>query len=110
MIKLQDYTVYKDTLIINALKKIDSNKQGFVIVVDDESKVIGVLTDGDIRRGIIAGKAISGAVSDFYTKDATTVDISDGLDVIIELFKNERIKFIPITDSHGILKNIITDM
>lgn len=102
------YIVYENTRTIDALRKIDANKQGFAIVVDVYNHVIGVITDGDIRRGLIKGLSVEDSVSGFYTKDATTARESAGLDVIIELFKNERIKFIPIVDDRGLLKNIIT--
>lgn len=104
----KDYIVYQNTRTIDALKKIDANKQGFAIVVDLCNHVIGVITDGDIRRGLIKGLSVDDYVSAFYTKNATAVKESAGLDVIIELFKNERIKFIPIVDDQGVLKNIIT--
>ena len=74
----------------------------FILDVD------GVLTDGDIRRGLINGLSVEDEVLRFYTKDATAVRESAGLDTIIELFKNERIKFIPIVDEQGALKNIVT--
>jgi len=104
----KDYIILENTKTIDALRKIDANKQGFVIVVDVYNHVIGVLTDGDIRRGLIKGLSVEDSVSEFYTKDATAVMESAGLDTIIELFKNERIKFIPIVDDQGVLKNIVT--
>lgn len=36
---------------MEALKKIDSNTKSFAVVVNEDGKVEGVLTDGDIRRG-----------------------------------------------------------
>ena len=107
-LKLRDYIIYENTKTIDALRKIDANKQGFAIVVNVYNNVIGVLTDGDIRRGLIKGLSVEEDISSFYTKDATEVIESAGLDTIIELFKNERIKFIPIVDNQGVLKNIVT--
>lgn len=107
-LKLNNYVVYENTIVLEALKRIDANKQGFTIVVDTNNHVIGVLTDGDIRRGLIKGLSIDEDVTQYFTKTPTTVKESAGLDVIIEMFKNERIKFIPIVDNQGVLKNIVT--
>ena len=91
-----------------ALEKIDNNKQGFVIVLDNSKKVIGVLTDGDIRRSILRGNDSKSPVSIMYTKKPQTVNETAGFETVTELFKNQSIKFLPIISSEGFLVNIIT--
>lgn len=105
---LKEFTIYENSRIIDSLKKIDANKQGFVIVIDVNDHVLGVLTDGDVRRGLIKGFTVDEQVSAFFTRNATTVRISEGLNLVTELFKNEKIKFIPIVNDEGKLINIIT--
>lgn len=108
MEKFVNFVVYEKTPIIEALQKIDSNKQGFVVVIDTSDRLLGVLTDGDIRRGLLAGKSVEYKVIDFFTDKATAVNVSEGIEVITELFKNEQLKFIPIVDDDGVLVNIVT--
>lgn len=102
------FTVGEKNDIIDALKKIDANRQGFVVVIDDADVVLGVLTDGDIRRAIIKGTMNVESIANIYTKDAKTVRSSDGFDIVTELFKSEAIKFLPVTDEKGKLVNLIT--
>ena len=102
------YTVSENESMIDALGKIDKNTQGFVIVVNGDGTVLGVLTDGDIRRSIIKGSIDADSISTIYTRNARTVSVSDGFEVVTELFKNQRIKFLPIVDNQGRLVNIIT--
>lgn len=106
--KFLEYTVLEKDTVIDALKKIDANKQGFVIVIDPENHVIGVLTDGDIRRAYIKGINTEDLVSVVYTRNAKTVQVSDGFEVVTELFKNQSIKFLPVIEKDGKLVNIIT--
>ena len=106
--RFQLYKVNEQDTILDALYVIDENRQGFVIVTDNCKRVKGVLSDGDIRRGILKGVGIDGTVDSVYTKNAKTVNISDGFEPVVELFKNESIKFIPIVDDEGRLANIIT--
>lgn len=91
-----------------ALKRIDANKKGFVIIVDKFFKILGVLTDGDIRRGLIAGKNLENTIWDFCTKNPQSVEVSASMIEVTEIFRSEKIKFLPITDSEGRLVNIIT--
>ena len=48
--KYKIFTVSLQESILDALKKIDANTFGFLIVVSGLDKFLGVLTDGDIRR------------------------------------------------------------
>ena len=105
---LCNYTVSLSEQIILALKKIDNNKHGFLVVVDGKGKVLGVLTDGDIRRGFIRGGSATDSVAEMYTKHCKTVLITDEFKTITELFKNQSIKFLPIVDDENHLLNIIT--
>ena len=55
--------IKKNCKIIDAVRKMSSSKDnnyiaGVAVIVDDENKVIGVLTDGDIRRGISKGISV----------------------------------------------------
>lgn len=106
--KFSVFTVKENDGIIDALKKIDANRQGFVVVVDDEHRVLGVLTDGDIRRAIIKGTMNADSIAMIYTRNAKTVQTTDGFETVTELFKNQAIKFLPVIDEKGKLINLIT--
>ena len=40
--------------IVEAMEKIDVNVRGILFVIDEEKKLIGSITDGDIRRWLIS--------------------------------------------------------
>lgn len=93
-----------------ALEKIDQNKKGFLLVCSDENgkKIFkGTLTDGDLRRAFLRNKGFDISLKDAYTADCKTLDLSDKLDKAIELFKNDKIDFLPILNGGEIL-NVIT--
>lgn len=108
MDKFDNITVFEYEKLVDALRKIDSNTQGFVIIVDDSWIVKGVLTDGDIRRAFIRGCDAVQSVLTVCTREAKIVKESDGFEMVTELFKNQAIKFLPIVDEQGRLSNIIT--
>lgn len=105
---LSIYTAQQNDSIISVLSQIDANKQGFVVIVDGNNAVKGVLTDGDVRRALINGSRVGDCVSKIYRKDAKTVRVSDGLERVTELFKNQSIRFLPIIDENEKLVNLIT--
>lgn len=108
MNNLKEFTIHQSTLLIEALKKIDCNKKGFLIVTDNQEKVVGTLTDGDIRRSFINGCTFENMVNDAQTKEFKYLSVKDNLMNVVDIFKNEKINFIPILDENKGLYNVIT--
>ncbi len=105
---LQVYTVEPTATILEALKKIDSNKKGFVVVTDARGRAIGTITDGDIRRAFIRGKSVENGIDDVYIRDFKLLGPADSIMTAAEKFKDTAIKFLPIVDEAGVLVNVIT--
>ena len=105
---LELFEISPSASILSALSIIDVNKQGFGIVVDEDEIVLGVLTDGDVRRSLLKGHSVEDCVEAIYTKNATTAKITDDFEFITENFKDSRIKFLPIVNDTGKLVNLIT--
>lgn len=56
------------TTIREALKQIDSNGEGLLFVVDGGLKLIGAVTDGDIRRALLDGKSLIESIEETYNR------------------------------------------
>ena len=106
MVKLSEFTIRSDSRILAALEYINMNTQGFLIVVDEKEKVIGTLTDGDIRRSILRGAGIDSQIE--YNADFTYVTQETDMSRVIDIFKDQKIKFLPVLDDDMHLKNIVT--
>ncbi|QJF52890.1 aminotransferase class I/II-fold pyridoxal phosphate-dependent enzyme [Roseobacter ponti] len=71
------------------------------IVVDDNGRVLRTVTDGDIRRGLIAGLAMTDPISDLQgTSPVTMLQGTGKADLIMEL-DNKGIDVIVLTDEDG---------
>lgn len=105
---LKQYVIAQESTIFEALKKIDMNRKGFLVVTDDAGVFYGVLTDGDIRRGILSGAEKTSLVSEIMSSLTTKIDVHKDFVDVIDLFKDGKIKFIPIVDENNVLVNIIT--
>jgi CBS domain-containing protein len=57
------YVVPSDTAIEEAMKTITLNKRGAVVVVDKKDKVLGIASDGDIRRALIRGVNVMASIN-----------------------------------------------
>jgi len=105
---LKEYIIFPSMSLMEALKKIDSNRKGFLIVIDDNNVVIGTLTDGDIRRSFINGYGVNSSVYETFHRNCTVLHTSENISGAIDVFKSQSIKFIPIVDEKSKLANILT--
>lgn len=85
----------KDALVV--LNEITSDVQS-LLVVDDEQKLVGTLTDGDIRRGLISGAELSDSVSSIMHKDFKFILESEYDVSLVRKFRDKKILFIPVLD------------
>lgn len=108
MSKMERFIIYPQDTILRALQKININKKRFLIVVNEENVVLGTLSDGDIRRGFINGKSVEDNVDDIYTKKYKYVKNDSAIEEAIEIFRDERIEFLPIVDGEQKIKSVIT--
>ena len=47
------FLISPDSMIVDAMKRIDRNARGILFVTNEQQKLLGVVTDGDIRRWLI---------------------------------------------------------
>jgi dTDP-glucose pyrophosphorylase len=107
MAYLDNLLISEDTTIIETLKMIDSNAKGIAIVTNNEKKLLGTITDGDIRRAIIEGASTSSTVSKFYNKNCKYLLCDYDKNDIVKIFKNNKIRFIPIIDRSNTVIDIL---
>lgn len=96
-----NYTIYKDAICLDALKKLDVGKSNQTLfVLNEQECMIGTVTDGDIRRGFIKGLNLDSPIHLFcYTNFSY---INEKIDVItIKKLKKEGIKVLPKLNKFG---------
>lgn len=96
----------KSSSIKEALGVIDKGALCIAIILDEDERVIGTLTDGDIRRGLLNGLSLDADISTIYFKEPVLANINDSKDSIIQKAIRKQIYQIPIIDNDGKLVKI----
>ena len=52
---LEKYIISESSLVKDALKKIEINQQGFILIENSQNEISSLATDGDIRSGLLNG-------------------------------------------------------
>lgn len=105
----KEFIITESSTIKDALIAInDITHDGESLVVENsEQEIIGTLTDGDIRRGLIAGAELTDSVckimhTDFKFINQTNFDVAH-----LKSFRDQRIMFIPILDEQKHVVDVI---
>jgi signal-transduction protein with cAMP-binding, CBS, and nucleotidyltransferase domain len=73
------------------------------VVVADGEKVVGFLTDADLKaRVVAAGRNTDGPVSAIMTTDLITASIDASVEEVMELMARHRIKHVLVTEGEAI--------
>jgi len=108
MINFKQHFLQENSTIKQALVKLDElAKDAILFVVDQNEKLIGSLTDGDIRRGLIKGITIDNTINDVIQENPRFVRKGEtDIQKIIE-YREGNYRIIPVLDKDNVIVNII---
>ncbi len=110
----RDVLVSPDTPVLEALKRIDRGALRIALVVDGECRLLGTVTDGDVRAGLLDGVALGAPVSRVMCMTPTAVRQDADSSEIMAVMREKDILQIPLLDVRGrvvglkILKDFLT--
>jgi dTDP-glucose pyrophosphorylase len=91
------------------MKTLDKTAEKCLLVVDEYDKLLGSLTDGDLRRGILSGLNFSGNISECYNKDATAFTQGNYTQEDAKrVLREKQLDLIPIIDKDGKVVDYLT--
>jgi arabinose-5-phosphate isomerase len=91
-----------------AIQEINRKNVGFVLIIDKKNKLLGILTDGDVRRMISKGISFEGKIIDeMMTKNPKTMDENVSLARTMERMQKEEITSFAVVNDKKELKGYI---
>lgn len=104
--------VEEESLLKEVLEEMTQKSIGIACIVNAERKLLGVLTDGDLRRMILRIQKPFSAffvddALDHAAKSALVVKLSDRLEDAVKLMGIKRIWDLPVVNDDGILVGLL---
>lgn len=87
--------------ILEAMGIIDIGALQIALVVDENGRLIGTVTDGDVRRAILDKVPLEEPVSRIMFTPPTVANIHDERDEILARMRRRQIRHIPVVDDDG---------
>ena len=100
---LNRYIINVNETILEALKALEGNTHDWqtLFVVNKEERMVGTLTDGDIRRGLIHGANLNDAVSTIMHTDFKYIRESQTDALQLKALRDKQIFFVPVLDAEN---------
>lgn len=88
-------------LMKDAIKILNNESFRIVLVEDEDKKLIGTITDGDIRRGLLKHLPMNSQLSEFMSTEPTVAKVTDNHNQILLKMQELDLLQIPIVDDYG---------
>ena len=98
---VEEMLVSHHQTIEHALKVIDKNAQGICFVVGDKKEFLGVVSDGDIRRGLLKGSDLQTPLTRIMNSKAFTLPVTTA-DELIQASLTDKVRYIPLLDEKNV--------
>lgn len=105
---IKDILIHTNCTIKEVLEKLNLGAKGIVLVVDDKQRLIGTITDGDVRRAILKGVSIDDEVNGIVHINPVYVEEGTDRDKIKDIFIKKAVKQIPVVDKKGVVLDLIS--
>jgi len=97
-----------DISIKEAAIILQRRRIGSIVIVDEEDKCVGIVTERDIIRSIAHNMPLETRISRIMTANPITVGLDSSIAEVKAIMVNHRIRHVPVVDSENKVVGIIS--
>ena len=94
-------TITLSATLIDAVRTIEASTKRLAVVIDQDHRVIGTLTDGDIRRSVLNGNSLNTLVTKAMNHHPVVLEVDVPHNIIKKIFIKNNIRSIPLVDHNN---------
>jgi dTDP-glucose pyrophosphorylase len=101
MDSFKDCLISPQATVLQAVEAVQCGKHSIAIVVDEKQRLLGIVTDFDLRKAILKGDAgLSIPVSEIMNQSPVTAPVNMSRENLIKLHQEKRVTQIPLLDNN----------
>jgi len=104
----REFTVPAEAPLLEALRVIDRGGLQFALVMND-TKLVGIVTDGDVRRALMRGVTTSSAIKEAMNQRPILGTLEEGPAGWRRKMRDHGIRHLPLTDASGRMQRLISE-
>jgi len=106
MLTISDLIIYSSENLRAALQRMTRNHRGVLFVCDQDGHLVGVLSDGDIRRSLLDDTLLVAPVEQIMNTDPITASTTEEASTLL---RRRNLVAVPIVDSEGIIQEAVVE-
>jgi dTDP-glucose pyrophosphorylase/predicted transcriptional regulator len=99
--QLSDFLVKADTKILQVMNRLEVTEKKILFVVEDETRLVGALTDGDIRRWILAKGRLDDTIAEAFNKKPFFVRPGFNVEELKSYMVERNISCVPVVNDRN---------
>jgi dTDP-glucose pyrophosphorylase/predicted transcriptional regulator len=103
----QEVLVRAGTSFEETIKGMDQHKKSIALIVDEENRLLGIVTDGDIRRAILSGITPGEDVRKVMNQKPFCLNPGYANGEMVRIMVDKNVFHLPIIDEHKKVKGIV---
>lgn len=104
---LDYFKVHSGATLRESLKRIEQNHHGLIMLQDSSEAIIGLATDGDVRRKLLDGGTLEDPIDACCTRNFVWADRATPREALLKQL-DQRIRLIPVLDEQRRLLDYVT--
>lgn len=96
--KWLEYMVGSDATIIETIRRLDEVAGRTIMVVDEKRRLLGTVTDGDIRRSLLAGRGLEDPISVVMNRKPRVACPNDSRTALLNMMRTMQLRQVPMVD------------
>ena len=104
---LNEFLIKNEKLIIDGIKKLNNTKKKVLFIIDKKKRIIGSLSDGDLRFGLQKNLSLTENITKFCNKKIKFFYTKQKKNIRFQKINNKDIKFYPIVDNNKKIVEIL---
>jgi len=98
---MKNYYISPDASLIECMRIMDIAGTGIAVAVDTEFRLIGTISDGDIRKALLKGCPLDSSITSHINRNCFHVLPTVPRVEVLDIMQARRFKQVPIVDEHG---------
>lgn len=104
--RLESMTVPPHATLRQAMVAISASGAQIAFVTEEDGRLRGSLSDGDVRRALLGGATLDDPIDDAMNRLPVVAGPGDGASAVVELMERNGISQVPVVDDQGILVGV----
>lgn len=110
----REVVVSPDTPLAETIRRMDASRLQIALVVDQADRLVGVVTDGDIRRGILRGITLATLTAEVMSPRPLSLSAGASRQEVLAFMRSHMVQQVPLLDERGtlvgldLLNNLLT--